>query len=141
MDVLQLLKAEFRERKVELSALEKPETSETAKRSILRALDAHLAWEAEFLEPELRHVIGRGDTLFDRYRQSLNDLKISGREKDQKVSDLLKAFDKHRMIVEEKVLPFMRQKISTSEREELYHVFVDAKQELLSHYHAKVVSH
>lgn len=61
MDVLQLLKSEFRERKSELSSLEKPELNDAERKKILTALNAHLAWESEFLLPELMHIASRGD--------------------------------------------------------------------------------
>ncbi|MES2746656.1 MAG: hypothetical protein V4655_14580 [Bdellovibrionota bacterium] len=141
MDVLQLLKAEFRERKSELSALEKPETSDAAKKKILGALNAHLAWESEYLLPELSHIASRGDVLFDKYQQSLSELNTMSRKKGQDDLDLLKAFNSHTFIVEEKILPYMRQKIPTIDREELYHVFADAKQELIATRSASFASH
>lgn len=132
MDVLQLLKAEFRERKSELSVLDNPETGIEAKKKALTALHAHLAWESEFLLPELTHIANRGDALLEKYEQSLGRLAAITREASQEGGAIRGAFESHTDIVEEKILPYMRQKIPTLDREELYHVFADAKQELMT---------
>ena len=132
MDVLQLLKSELRERRSELSGLGSPEPNDATRRSIRSALSVHLAWESEFLLPELSHVAPQGEAILDRYQQSLKRLRELAGKKSQNDSDVLDAFSTHTDIVEEKVLPFMRQKIPTAEREELYHVFADAKQEMMA---------
>ncbi len=130
MDVLQLLKSEFRERKADLDYLKDPSTKDGVRKSIRKALNTHLAWESGYLLPELSHLASKGDGLLDRYEQSLRRLdSLSAGQSDVEVAE---AFVTHTEIVEEKVLPFMRQKIPTAEREELYHVFADAKQELLA---------
>ena len=132
MDVLQLLKAEFRERKSELSVLDNPETDVEAKKKVLNALRAHLAWESEFLLPELTHIANRGDALLEKYERSLGRLAAISREASQEGGLIRGAFESHTDIVEEKILPYMRQKMPTLDREELYHVFADAKQELMT---------
>lgn len=132
MDVLQLLKSEFRERKSELSSLEKPELNDAERKKILTALNAHLAWESEFLLPELMHIASRGESLLDRYDQSLKRLHELCLKKSDTGLHVVEAFASHTDIVEDKILPYMRQKIPTSDREELYHVFADAKQEVFA---------
>ena len=132
MDVLQLLKAEFRSRKSDLAELSQATQSSTQKAAILSRLNVHLAWESEFLLPELSVIATHGDALLEKYQRSLKRLQSLCLDKSQDGTELLEAFDQHIEIVEEKILPFMRQKIPTVEREELYHVFVDAKQELLN---------
>lgn len=133
MDVLQLLKAEFRSRKSDLADLSQPTINEASKAAILSRLNVHLAWEAEFLLPELSVIATHGDALLEKYQQGLKRLQIMGHNRSQDGAELLEAFERHTETVEEKILPFMRQKIPTVEREELYHVFADAKQELLMH--------
>jgi hypothetical protein len=132
MDVLQLLKAEFRSRKSDLADLLKPAMEGPIRAAILSRLDVHLAWESEFLLPELSVIATHGDALLEKYQQGLKRLQSICHDKSQDGAELLEAFERHTELVEEKILPFMRQKIPTVEREELYHVFVDAKQELLS---------
>lgn len=132
MDVLQLLKAEFRSRKSDLADLSQPTLGDPAKNAILTRLSVHLAWEAEFLLPELSVIATHGDALLEKYQQGLKSLQVLCQDKSQDGAELLETFDRHSVTVEEKILPFMRQKIPTVEREELYHVFVDAKQELLN---------
>ncbi|RYE47752.1 MAG: hypothetical protein EOP48_21400 [Sphingobacteriales bacterium] len=131
MDVLQLLKAEFRSRKAELANLSQTAQNSKEKSAILSRLNVHLAWESEFLLPELSVIATHGDALVEKYQQSLKRLQSLCLEKSQDGAELLEAFERHIDIVEEKILPFMRQKIPTVDREELYHVFIDAQQELL----------
>ena len=133
MDILQLLKAEFRSRKSDLADLSQPTTDDSAKDAILSRLKVHLSWEAEFLLPELSVIATHGDALLEKYQQGLKRLQTICREKSQNDAELLEAFERHTETVEEKILPFMRQRIPTVEREELYHVFADAKQEMLIH--------
>ncbi|MBC7661671.1 MAG: hypothetical protein H7249_18395 [Chitinophagaceae bacterium] len=132
MDVLQLLKAEFRSRKSDLAELAQPQLASSTKAAILSRLNVHLAWEAEFLLPELSVIATHGDALLEKYQQNLKLLQSLCLDKSQDGAELLEAFNRHTDIVEEKILPFMRQKIPTVEREELYHVFEDARQELLN---------
>lgn len=141
MDVLQLLKSEFREIRSELSTLMKPETNETKRKKILGAFGAHLAWESDYLLPELTHIATRGDALLEKYQQSLRQLSELNGKAAEKTSDIVNVFDAHKEIVEEKILPFMRQKIPTVDREELYHVFADAKQELLAQKGGNIAVH
>ncbi|MBC7533054.1 MAG: hypothetical protein H7318_15890 [Oligoflexus sp.] len=133
MDVLQLLKAEFRSRKSDLADLSQPTINDSAKDAILSRLKVHLSLEAEFLLPELSVIANHGDALLEKYQQGLKRLQTMCRGKSQNDAELLEAFERHTETVEEKILPFMRQRIPTVEREELYHVFADAKQELLIH--------
>jgi hypothetical protein len=133
MDVLQLLKTEFRSRKSDLAELSETVRSPAEKAAILSRLNIHLVWEAEFLLPELSVIATHGDALLEKYQQGLKRLQIMCRDKSQNDTDLLDAFARHTETVEEKILPFMRQRIPTVEREELYHVFADAKHELQIH--------
>lgn len=136
MDVLQLLKAEFRQRRSELSALDSPEAGDELKSMVLAALQAHLAWESDFLLPELTHISSRGDVLFQKYQQSLGRMSQVVCKSEYNGEEVQRAFASHTDIVEEKILPLMRQKIPTIDREELYHVFADAKHERMSVYSA-----
>ncbi len=132
MDVLQLLKAEFRSRKAELADLSQLSGKDSVKTAILMRLNVHLAWETEFLLPELSLIANHRDVLLKRYQQGLRNLQSLCSDKCQDGAELLESFTRHSETVEDKILPFMRQKIPTGEREELYHVFVDAKQQLLN---------
>lgn len=133
MDVLQLLKAEFRSRKSDLADLSQPTINDSTRDAIMSRLKVHLSWEAEFLLPELSVIATHGDALLERYQQGLKQLQAMCRNKSQNDAELLEVFERHNQTIEEKILPFMRQRIPTVEREELYHVFADAKQELLIH--------
>ncbi len=132
MDVLQLLKAEIRDRKAELSAIAASPAKKESFLALKKSFVTHVAWEAEYLLPELSHILSETDPLLEKYLQSLKRTKESLAALELSAADLTHAFTAHAEIVEEKLLPLMRQKIPTVDREELYYVFADAKQEMLA---------
>ncbi len=132
MDVLQLLKAEIRDRKAELEALAAQASAAERKETVKKAILTHVAWEMEFLLPEVSHIASGSDAILERYSQSLDQVKLTLAEIERDSSRVAQSFASHAEIVEEKLLPLMRQKIPTAEREELYHVFADAKQEMMA---------
>lgn len=134
MDVLQLLKAEFKDRVADMTFLLNEDPGQDMQ-AILERICVHLAWEANFLFPELAAISSGNDTFLTRYSQSLQDLRVQAelcrKEKGAEVcKELAAQFLKHNQWVEDKVITLMRQKIPTAEREELYHVFADAKHDL-----------
>ncbi len=134
MDVLQLLKAEFKDRTLDMNfVLDGASGSHT--KEILNRVCVHLAWEAQFLFPELAAISLSNDAVLNRYTQSLQDLRRQAQlsltdPSGEVTKELAQRFLKHSHWVEDKVMTLMRQKIPTAEREELYHVFADAKQDL-----------
>lgn len=133
MDVLQLLKAEFKDRVADMAFL--LEDNGQDKQAILERVCVHLAWEANFLFPELAAITNSSEAVLTRYTQSLQDLRRQAEicRGDQGIEcskELASQFLRHNQWVEDKVLTLMRQRIPTAEREELYHVFADAKQDL-----------
>ena len=135
MDVLQLLKAEFRDRAADMSYLLSEDKKRDAQ-AMFQKLCVHIAWESQFLFPELAAISAAGDSVLNRYMQSLQALRkqtqvcLDGDSMPSTGRELAELFLKHSLWVEEKVFPLMRQKIPTGDREDLYHVFVDAKQDI-----------
>jgi hypothetical protein len=137
MDVLQLLKNELKERQNEVGAFmegsslqEWPQTA--------RHLKAHLTLELEYLLPELAAVSPKHDTALQRLeadlmalRLHLNRMGLDQNPSPASVLELRDALDRHVFLIEDRILPLMRQRISTADREELYDALQDAKQDII----------
>lgn len=138
MDVLQLLKTEIKERLAELTLLAEDAQSRALRLGVLRRLKAYLQLGESYLLPELMELSPKNDALFVRISGDLIQMQesVSALENDPdldkgRLSDLRHRFLEHSQSIEDKILPLMRQKITTAEREELFHVLQDAKQDLM----------
>ena len=137
MDVLQLLKMELKERSVDLASLLEQTPGPRSVATILARLRAHLSLETIYLLPELTAISFKNDLVVGKLESELLVLhnllaklsEVDGGPEDWR--QLYQAFSVHAQTIEERALPFMRQKITTAEREELFHVLQDAKQDLI----------
>ncbi len=137
MDVLQLLKLELKERAADLASLISHTPGKKSVNTILARLRAHLSLETVYLLPELTAISFKNDLVVSKLESELlviQELLTLASEGDQTLEvwqKLNQAFAAHAQSIEERALPFMRQKITTAEREELFHVLQDAKQDLM----------
>ncbi|MDQ3234446.1 MAG: hypothetical protein M3Q07_21800 [Pseudobdellovibrionaceae bacterium] len=138
MDVLQLLKNELKERQSDVSAFIDGPSAYQNWAQIARHLKAHLTLELEYLLPELAAVSPKQDAVLQRLetdlvnlRLQLNALGFDNNPKPDQVTDLRDAMGRHVALIEDRILPLMRQRISTADREELYDAMQDAKQDII----------
>ncbi len=131
MDILQVLKAEFKERTSDLVS------SQCVDSAWVSRFECHLAMEAEFLLPEVQAICDTEYSVCQRLERELLGLLDMFREfcessqSEQQLALFTEKFLEHTAFVEEKVFPLMRQKISTPEREALVAVIDDLKTEFL----------
>jgi hypothetical protein len=131
MDVLQVLKTEFKERIVDLG-------DACALAGWISRFEFHLALESEFLLPELQAVSGPDSGLYRRFELELESMAIQlsslrdGKSESDPREGLKKMFLNHFAFVEEKIFPLMRQKISTVDREALVSVVEEFRAEFKS---------
>jgi hypothetical protein len=138
MDVLQLLKNELKERQSDVSAFIDGPSAHQNWAQIARHLKAHLTLELEYLLPELAAVSPKQDAVLQRLEAELVALrlKLDAMGLDQtpeadSVRELREALTRHGQFIEDRILPLMRQRISTADREELYDALQDAKQDII----------
>ncbi len=137
MDVLQLLKNELKERQNDVVNFHENDAGQDWK-YVARHLKGHLTLELDFLLPELAAVSPKQDAPLLRLEADLIALrqKLSNLGEDKKpskdlVRELREALDRHVLQIEDRILPLMRQRISTADREELYDALQDAKQDIM----------
>lgn len=138
MDVLQLLKNELKERQSDVSAFIDGPSAHQNWAQIARHLKAHLTLELEYLLPELAAVSPKQDAALQRLetdlvalRILLDSLGLDQNPESTKVIELRDALTRHGQLIEDRILPLMRQRISTADREELYDALQDAKQDII----------
>jgi hypothetical protein len=138
MDVLQLLKNELKERQSDVSAFIDGPSSHQNWSQIARHLKAHLTLELEYLLPELAAVSPKQDAALQRLetdlvglRLQLNAMGLDDNPATEQVVDFREALNRHGQLIEDRILPLMRQRISTADREELYDALQDAKQDII----------
>ncbi len=138
MDVLQLLKNELKERQSDVSAFIDGPTTHQNWSQIAGHLKAHLTLELEYLLPELAAVSPKQDAVLQRLetelvnlRMQLDALGFDDSPETSKVAELRDALLRHGQLIEDRILPLMRQRISTADREELYDALQDAKQDII----------
>jgi hypothetical protein len=138
MDVLQLLKNELKERQSDVSAFIDGPTTHQNWSSIAGHLKAHLTLELEYLLPELAAVSPKQDAALQRLetdlvglRMQLDGIGLDDRPPAEQVVELRDALARHGQLIEDRILPLMRQRISTADREELYDALQDAKQDII----------
>lgn len=138
MDVLQLLKTELKERLAELTLLAESSQSRTLRLGIMARLKAYLHLGVSFLLPELVELSPKNEALFTRISADLTCMRdlIADLDRDDEIDqsrfqELRLLFTAHSQDIEDRILPLMRQRITTAEREELFHVLQDAKQDLM----------
>jgi hypothetical protein len=138
MDVLQLLKNELKERQSDISAFIDGPSAHQNWAQIARHLKAHLTLELEYLLPELAAVSPKQDAALQRLeadlvslRLQLDSLGLDHNPEIVQVIALRDAFTRHGQLIEDRILPLMRQRISTADREELYDALQDAKQDII----------
>jgi hypothetical protein len=134
MDVLQLIKAELKEQTRHFQNALVSHQAKAAERRSMALVQSFLRLESEYLLPELTAVVPQ-DPLLSKMYQDLEVLRShleawEGSGERAKIVLLQEHFIQHAQWVEDRILPLIRQKISTAEREELYHVLLDAKQDL-----------
>lgn len=137
MDVLQLLKNELRERQGELRQLTPACIKEASGTEWLSRAQAHLSLEKDYLLPELFAVCSKAELSLVRLASDIEvlssmllGLRSAKTVKLEKIHAFALAWDGHVELVEDRILPLMRQKIATADREELYDSLQDAKMEL-----------
>lgn len=138
MDVLQLLKNELKERQSDVSAFIDGPSAHQNWSQIARHLKAHLTLELEYLLPELAAVSPKQDAALQRLetdlvglRMQLDSLGLDLNPETVKVMAFRDALTRHGQLIEDRILPLMRQRISTADREELYDALQDAKQDII----------
>lgn len=138
MDVLQLLKNELKERQSDVSAFIDGSSAHQNWAQTARHLKAHLTLELEYLLPELAAVSPKQDAALQRLETDLVALRLQldrmGFDENPEpalVVELRDALDRHVQLIENRILPLMRQRISTADREELYDALQDAKQDII----------
>lgn len=138
MDVLQLLKTELKERLAELTLLAEGSETQGLRIGILGRLKAYLNLEVSYLLPELIELSPKNEALFARISNELQEmleqvalLDANNSLDNARVQALRSSFMAHMQSIEDRILPLMRQRITTAEREELFHVLEDAKQDLM----------
>ena len=126
MDALQLIKNEIRELQTRLRAPLLPKGNQE-QNLLNRHVSEFLQFERDYLLPELKAVCLPKDPVIERVDAELAGLlrAVSG---GMQWSKQIEEIDTHLRGIEERILPLMRQKISTQEREELYESFCDARQ-------------
>jgi|GEM_PF-3116641 len=137
MDVLQLLKNELKERQNDMSSFISGVAGQSWQQ-VANHLKAHLILELEYLMPELAAVSPKQDTALQRLeidlinlKQFLDSLGMDKKPGHNLLLNLRDTLDRHVVLIEDRILPLMRQRISTSDREELYDAMQDAKHDII----------
>jgi hypothetical protein len=138
MDVLQLLKNELKERQSDVSAFVDGPSAHQNWAQIARHLKAHLTLELEYLLPELAAVSPKQDNALQRLetdlvalRLQLDAMGLDSNPATTQLTEFRQALTRHGLLIEDRILPLMRQRISTADREELYDAMQDAKQDIV----------
>jgi hypothetical protein len=134
MDVLQLIKAELKDQTRHFQSALAPHAKTAEQRRSMAFVRAFLQLESEYLLPELT-AVAPNEPLVTKMYQDVGQLRShfeAWEESGERsaIAVLEGHYSQHAQWIEDRILPLMRQKISTVEREELYHVLLDAKQDL-----------
>jgi hypothetical protein len=148
MDLLQHIKQDHEALRTLLKAI-LTEPNVTSRRRLALALEQqmfiHLKLESDYLYPEVQNLFKRSQIFIENslknHKNLIRKLKsliknvqarpaLAKDEIDQEIEKLFTTLDDHLRFEEEELMPQIRERISTQEREDLGFAFLDAARDL-----------